>query len=209
MPRTSRKDGILIIKTDKPYRMAVNGRLEERNTIICNDINSSAELAAFNLEQLMDVALFETGRKQDNSNQSPLEADDFFDKDCPTDEEIKDKATALEFLVRASKDVKISEIIQEFKGILNSGVIKCDGGASMMPVIWDTVDRNDKVKIVFWYSAFFVNPLQRLYAINPEMAKKSERGEMLDSEMQQELPVQVTAESGTKSFLKNPFSRDK
>jgi hypothetical protein len=209
MPRTSRKDGILIIKTDKPYKMAVNGRLEERSVIICNDINSSAELAAFNLEQLLDIPIFETGRKQKEVPSGELEEDDFFDKDCPSDKEIQERASGLEFMIRNCKEVKMSEIIIEFNGILRSGVIKLDGGSPMTKPVWDTMHRNDKLKIIFWYSAFFVNPLQRLYAISPKKETKSEQGETLDSETQQELLAQPTEESDTKSFWKNPFSRDK
>jgi hypothetical protein len=193
--KTSRKDGILVLKTDKPYKMAVNGTLEQRNIILCYDINNNAESAAFDLEQYFDVAIFDMAEKQVDRKQmsdEELEKDDFFKKDSPTDKEIAEKALGLEMLLRSNKAILISKILETFNEIIKVGLIKADGGTVMTPTIWQSIHRDDKLKIVFWYAAFFVNPLQRLLAISVKMGNKSEQGQIKNKETRSELP---TAES--------------
>jgi hypothetical protein len=190
--KTSRKDGILVLKTDKPYKMAVNGTLEQRNIILCYDINNNAESAAFDLEQYFDVAIFDMAEKQVDRKQmsdEELEKDDFFKKDSPTDKEIAEKALGLEMLLRSNKAILISKILETFNEIIKAGLIKADGGTVMTPTIWQSIHRDDKLKIVFWYAAFFVNPLQRLLAISVKMGNKSEQGQIKNKETRSELPI--------------------
>jgi hypothetical protein len=190
--KTSRKDGILVLKIDKPYKMAVNGTLEQRNIILCYDINNNAESAAFDLEQYFDVAIFDMAEKQVDRKQmsdEELEKDDFFKKDSPTDKEIAEKALGLEMLLRSNKAILISKILETFNEIIKAGLIKADGGTVMTPTIWQSIHRDDKLKIVFWYAAFFVNPLQRLLAISVKMGNKSEQGQIKNKETRSELPI--------------------
>ena len=189
--KTSRKDGILVLKTDKPYKIAINGTLEQRNIILCYDINNKAESAAYDLEQYFDVAIFDLAAKQIEKNISKDEdnEDDFFKKDSPSNKEIAERALGLEMIIRSNKTILISKILESFNEIIQSGIIKADGGITMTPSIWETVYRDDKLKIVFWYVTFFVNPLQRLLAINTFMEIKSEQGEIKNKETQSEQPI--------------------
>jgi hypothetical protein len=198
MPKTSRKDGILVLKTDKPYKMAINGKLEQRNIILCFDINNQAESAAFDLEQYFDVAIFDMAEKQINKStparDDDKKEDDFFKKDSPSNKEIEEKALGIEMLLRSNKAILISKILETFNEIIQAGLIKADGGITMTSPIWQTIHRDDKLKIVFWYAAFFVNPLQRLSAINASLGIKSEQGEIKNKEMQSELPISPAEE---------------
>ena len=189
--KTSRKDGILVLKTDKPYKIAINGTLEQRNIILCYDINNKAESAAYDLEQYFDVAIFDLAAKQIEKKISKDEdnEDDFFKKDSPSNKEIAERALGLEMIIRSNKTILISKILESFNEIIQSGIIKADGGITMTPSIWETVYRDDKLKIVFWYVTFFVNPLQRLLAINTFMEIKSEQGEIKNKETQSEQPI--------------------
>ena len=191
MPKTSRKDGILVLKTDKPYKIAINGTLEQRNIILCYDINNKAESAAYDLEQYFDVAIFDLAAKQIEKKISKDEdnEDDFFKKDSPSNKEIAERALGLEMIIRSNKTILISKILESFNEIIQSGIIKADSGITMTPSIWETVYRDDKLKIVFWYVTFFVNPLQRLLAINTFMEIKSEQGEIKNKETQSEQPI--------------------
>ena len=180
--KTSRKDGVLVLKTAKPYRMAINGNIEQRNTIIAYDINNQAESAAFDLEQYFDAAIFDMADMKSGSSQSTKEEnDDFFEKDCPTDKEIDKKAAALEIIIRTNKSVLLSKILETFNEIILAGLIKVDGGINMTPTIWSSIHRDDKIKIIFWYAAFFVNPLQRLSLISAIMDGNSAQGQTKNS----------------------------
>lgn len=168
--KTSRIEGILVFDTTKPYNMAIDGNLEDRNQIICHDVNSKCENAAFDIEQLLTVGLMEmsaskTAEKMSEKGgtaEKELETEDFFKKECPTDKEIDEIAMLLKTAFSMSKEIKMSEIIEAFNAFRKAGVICAAGDIKMTDIIWNTVSRQDKLKIIFRYCSFFVNPLEAL-----------------------------------------------
>lgn len=187
--RTSRKDGVLVLKTEKPYTMAVNGSFEQRNTIICKDISNQAESAAFDLEQYFDAAIFEMAEKNTGRKTSKKQNDDdFFDIDCPSDQEIAERAAGLEMIIRSNRSVLLSKLLETFNEIIQAGLVCIDGGDPITAPVWSTVHRDDKLKIVFWYATFFVNPLQRLSLIGAIMDNSIEQGETKNNVTQSEQP---------------------
>lgn len=174
--KTSRKDGILVIQTEKPYTMTINGQFEKRNTIICHDVNTRCEAAAYDLEQQLILAMtnIPANNSRKKTSQKQIIADEkqdkkFFDADCPTDSEISKQAQALEMMVNMNNAVRISEFMETFNDFLTSGAVCIDGDQKMQPAIWETISRKDKARIVFWYCAFFVNPSERLAAMAQSM----------------------------------------
>lgn len=183
---TSRKDGILVMELDNGYNIAINGTIEKRKGIICKEFGSSCELVAFDMEHLLNQAMFSMadGLKNHGSKvQSVQEKDDFYDTDCPKDSEIKERSTALEMMIRANTKVKMSQIVELFKEFVNAGLIICDCQIPMTSIIWDSIKMNDKLKIIFGYISFFVNPLQRLETMSIETDKKSLQGQVKDKGM--------------------------
>ena len=165
--KTSRLEGILVMETKKPYKMAIDGNMEPRNEIILNDVNEACENAAYDLEQLLmaaSVSIPQTNIKVDQkrSEAEDKETQNFFSDDCPSEKAINNMALSLESMVSLSTGVKMSEIMEVFNDFVSAGVVKCAGGAKMEPNIWRTVDRKDKKRIVFRYASFFANPLESL-----------------------------------------------
>lgn len=174
--KTSRKAGILVIQTEKPYTMTINGGFEKRNTIICHDVNTRCEAAAYDLEQQLILAMTNipanTSRKK--TSQKQLAADEkqdqkFFETDCPSEAEISKQAQALEMMVSMNNAVRVSEVMETFNDFLTSGAVCIEGDQKMQPAIWESISRKDKARIVFWYCAFFVNPSERLAAMAQSM----------------------------------------
>ena len=75
--KTSRMEGILALETKIPYKLAINGHLQEKTEIICHDISSVAESIAFDIEQLFIVAATSfQGKVQDQKQiEAPKEDD--------------------------------------------------------------------------------------------------------------------------------------
>lgn len=181
--KTSRKDGILILKTNKPYKIAVDGNLVDRNTIICREITGNTEGAAFDLEQMFDAAMFDIAAKNSQKEKSQKEKQEeekkqkaFFDNDRPSNDEIEDQALGLEMIIRMNKVIKISTLTEIFNEFIVGNLISAEGNVSMTIPIWETIHRDDKLRILFWYTAFFVNPLLRLLTISISMVKRLEQG---------------------------------
>lgn len=167
--KTSRRDGILTFNTNKPYKMAIKGNLEDRSEIICHDVTSACEGAAFDIEQMLLAALYSVQEKQQNKAVENTESidnqDNFYNDDSPSEQEINDQANMLEMMFKMNTEVKTSELMDAFKPFFKAGVICCAGDQRMHDVVWKTVNRNDKLKIVFRYCAFFANPLESLLTL--------------------------------------------
>lgn len=164
--KTSRKDGILVFETLKPYKIAIDGNLEDRKEIILKDVNEGCENAAFDLEQMIMAAsasIPQTGSiKADKKTveKEDKETEDFFKNDSPSENLIEQQAFALESMISLSNGVKMSAIMEIFDDFISAGVVQCAGGIPMTSTIWKSVDRKDKKRIVFRYAAFFANPLE-------------------------------------------------
>lgn len=165
--KTSRQEGILIIQTKKPYKIAISGQQDDRTEIICKEVNSKCEGAAMDLEQLLTTALGSVENKGSKATKKQMEKDekkdkDFFGSECPSDADIEEQANNLHLAVKMQRVVKISELMEVFGDFLATGRVCAVGDQKMTQVIWDTVSAQDKIRILFWYAAFFVNPLESL-----------------------------------------------
>lgn len=167
MAKTSRKDGILTFNTDRPYKIAIDGNQEDRNEIICHDVNAKCENAALDMEQLITTALQSIPQNKSKATKAQLLADekkdkDFFGTDSPSEKQIEDNAKGLEMMVQMTDAVKMSDMVELFFQFIGAGVICCAGDIKITEPIWDSIHRNDKKKIMFRYCSFFVNPLEQL-----------------------------------------------
>lgn len=167
--KNSRNEGILVLNTKRPYKMAnPEGELEERTEIICRDVNSKVENSAFDLEQKLMSAMSNLPERATGSvNKKQIKIDqqkenDFFSSDSPTEKQVEEQAQALEMAVKFNTVVKISEIIDIFIDFINAGCVQTAGQHKMTKPIWESLSRHDKSRIVFMYCAFFVNPLEQL-----------------------------------------------
>lgn len=172
--KNSRTDGILVFDTVVPYKAAINGNLEERTKIICHDVDSKCEGAAFDLEQLISIALTALPEQQKKAPKKQIDSDEkkaeeFYKNDSPSDSDVLSQARALRMMVQMNNRVKMTEILEVFNEFIIAGVICWDGDHRMTAPIWQTISREDKLMIVFRYIAFFVNPLEALAAMQASM----------------------------------------
>lgn len=163
----SRSEGIFYIVTKKPYKIAINGELEERNNITCKDITAKCEMSAANVEQLLTAAMMNVPQKEIIATKKQILADEkeeqsYYDNDNPTDDQIKTNANMLKLMFNAQTSVKLQELMDEFLNIIFSKRVVCEGDIEITQPIWDTVDLQDKLSILFRYCSFFANPLQAL-----------------------------------------------
>lgn len=188
--KTSRKDGILVFKTKKPYKIANEGKQVERNIIICRDINSKIEKYAYDLQQLFMNSFLEmrekseriqdNSKKDDKENQKQIE--EFYKNDCPPDKEIEKSAQSLKLMVNMCQSVRMSKYMDYFENIVFSEAIEVDGGFNMNALIWESIHYDDKLRLLFWYCAFFDNPLKRLSDTSILMEDQSFQGEVKENE---------------------------
>lgn len=174
---TSRKDGILILRTKVPYQMAVSGSISDVSEIICKEITYPVEGIAFDIEQIFYNAMINVaGKSKDFKSEGGKSNDDtgYDIKECPTDEEIEDNANQLEVLFKMNSAGKMSELVNLFEGIINAGLVMAEGMIPMSAKLppWTTISRQDKSKIIFKYISFFVKPL---VALNEALPTKQEK----------------------------------
>lgn len=182
--KTSRNQGILVLKTNEPYNIAINGNMEKRNIIICKDINYENETIAYDLEQSLMGAFIDTAERfsKKNNDKDVLKITDetnkknneFLNKESPEEKEIDNQWSSLLMPILMSKNVKLKEIMSTFEQLALSGLIICDANIPMTITIWKTVSRQDRLKIAFSYMAFFVNPLQQLLKLSMSTEKNQE-----------------------------------
>lgn len=162
--KTSRLQGVLVFDIEKPYKIAIAGKQEERTEIICKHINAKAEYAACDMEQLLVTALTSTRGQETNSPKAQMdkdqkEAEDFFKKESPTIGEIDQQAGAIKLMVKTGLIVRMSELFEKFYPIVCSRIF-CAGDIPMTQTIWESISLRDKESIMFRYCTFFVNPLE-------------------------------------------------
>lgn len=179
--KNSRKDGKMIVHCKKSYKMAVDGQQSEQNRVICKDITYEAEYIAFDLEQYLNVALFnmpvrEEFKKLPKTSDDDMKAEKFYKNECPSIKEVEEQANMFQIMISMNKEIQLSRIVETFEGIVRSKLIHMEGDIPMPYEIWKTLDRNDRIKIMFCYIAFFVNPLQRLQSLSTEMEKSQLQG---------------------------------
>jgi hypothetical protein len=185
----SRKDGILDFDTDRPYKMAIAGEQQPRNQIICHDVTSKTENAALDMLQLLTTAIQNAPQSNNKMTKKQLDEADkkdqgFFENESPSLEEIDEQAYGLRVIVQSSKVVKMSEIMDLFFEFVDKGAVMCAGDQKIYRPIWESIHREDKMKIVFRYCAFFVNPLMQLVAMAASMEYIN------SSKAKKELPMQ-------------------
>ena len=158
--KNSRKDGMLLVDCKKAYKIAVNGEFVDGYRIVCKDINYQAENIAFDLEQMMLAALVNIKTGNTTNQQADDSNDDFYDNEAPSMADVEKAASGLEIIVKMSTGIELSKLVEKFVELIHCGLIFCENNIKMTIPIWQTVNRNDKLKIVFSYISFFVNPLQ-------------------------------------------------
>jgi len=183
--KNSRKDGILVLKTLKPYKMAIDGQEVERNIIICHDITYQAENVAFDIEQYVKVAMMNIPAKDTTSSEGDnSEVEEFYKNESPTEQEVESQAGMFETLISMNSVVEMSKIMKKFHELIAYRRIKAEGNTAMTEPIWKTVHRIDKVRILCSYIAFFVNPLQRLSEMYIDTVKNTMQGDSKKTLMQ-------------------------
>ena len=204
--RNSRRDGLLIVRCDKPYKVAYKGNTVERYTVICRDINKRAEFIAFDFEQMLNVALVSLANdsqisETEEDKDQKTESEKFYDEENPSVSDVEKQAGTILLMINSNSKIKMSEFIKTFKGFLKCGLIRTEDDIQVNDHIWNSIDRNDKVKIMVNYMCFFVNPLQRLQNMSTtQKDKESVRDDLEEkSEMQLEQSMLPMEESDTPS----------
>lgn len=185
--KNSRRDGILLVDCKKPYKMAIDGQQVDKHRVICRDITNNTEYIAFDLEHYLRLAMFEIPKREEESTQTQAQAaeedskaEKFYNNESPTMEEVQEQAHMLEMAVSMTKVIPLSKLMHTFEGLVNGGLIFMEGKIKMPRQIWNQIDRYDKLKIMFNYIAFFVNPLQKLV----ETSTKTENSSVVQGMIQ-------------------------
>lgn len=169
---TTRLDGLLIFNTKGPYKISVDGTFEERNEVICHEMNNKSSCnTAADLEQLLLSAFKSASRGEDDNRttkqiqKEEKEENVFYSNDTPSEKDIKERADQLAFMFKMQKEVKMSELTDLFDSIVAERLIHSQGDIVMYGNVWDTLGYKDRIDIMFRYIVFFVNPLQSLSLI--------------------------------------------
>lgn len=190
----SRKDGTLIVKSQRPYFMAVNGQQTEKHIIICKDINRKAEYIAFDLEHYLRMSLSQIPKRDELETPNPSEqaeqekrTEEFYKNNSPSVQDVEEQATMIEMIVGLSTGVSLSKLVQTFEGLIGCGLILMEGNIQMPFLTWQQLHRDDKLKIMFCYIAFFVNPLQKLAQMSIRMeSSRAMQGQIQNTKTQSE-----------------------
>ncbi len=189
--KTSRSQGILVLKLDKPYQLAVSGKMVESKTIVCYEpTGMKGEDVAFDLDHCLRAAIFsiinsERVRKNEkiDDDENNAEENDFYEKECPTDEEINLNGASLQFsFTMRNSYIKMTDLMNIFKEVINLGFLKSEHGEPLTIEIWKTINRDDKEDILFKFCSFFVNPFQKLARLGKVMEKNSTKNLTTDNE---------------------------
>jgi hypothetical protein len=182
---TSRRDGTLVLELDRPYKMASDaGQIIEARKIYCLEFNSKTENIAFDIEQMLDNAILNVAEKRPktagaNVTDSDVsleqkKMDKYYKNNSPSHAEVRKDASMLLSMFMVNSEVKLSLLMNTFKELVSAGRIKAEGNVKINDLIWDSIDRRDKTRILFSYISFFDNPLQRqseTYMIEDESKK--------------------------------------
>lgn len=191
--KNSRKDGTLVVKCNKPYIMSVDGHGEERYIVICKEFNHHCEYIAMDLSQALQASIFAMPKRDnlkisDDDSQRQKEDEDkaekYYNNECPSVAEVEEDAALIEMMLSMNIEVKISYIAEKFVGLVLAGLIKMENGKSMPYQLFSQLHIKDKLKIMFCYISFFVNPLQNLVSLSTTlMDRKDMQGQTKKLEM--------------------------
>jgi beta-mannanase len=167
---TSRINGTLVLHTDKPYKMAKSGINSDATEIICKEITYAVENVANDMEQMVLSAVTDWAIKNrsingtsdsSGANEQMKANEDFNSNESPTEAQVNEQAKSLETTFKMQTGVKITELSIAFEQFINNHLILAEGGVEMSSKhpIWISIDRKDKLKIMFSYLCFFIQPL--------------------------------------------------
>lgn len=192
--QTSRKQGVFILHTNVPYKMAKGGGYENATEVICWEFTSDTDWIAFDLEQMFRIAMMDVQqrRKPTKIEQLPgkeekyeSELTQYDDAESPTEAEVDEQANILNLQFTMNATVKISELVEVWSNVIEGGLIELEGGGQkMIKTVWDTIHRDDKLRIVFGYISFFVKPFSKLEKMYLEMEKNTEKETSTGNEAQ-------------------------
>ena len=193
--QTSRSQGILVIKIEKPYDIAVSGKMVKSNTVVCYEPTGlKGENVAFELDHCLRAAIFsiinsERVKKNISNNEvidnEDDEEDNFYKEDSPKDSEINLNAASLQFsFTMRNSFIKITDLLSIFMDVINLGFLKSEHNETITIEVWKTISRKDKEDILFKFCSFFVNPFQKLAELGNTMEKNSMKNLATDNVQQ-------------------------
>ena len=164
-----RTQGLLVFNIKKPYKVSVDGAFEDRTGIICHEMNNkiSCNIAA-DMEQALIAAFSGIGRKSETTQtkkqiqKEEKEENDFYENNSPSEKDVRERAKQLALMFKMQREVKMSELTEMFEQLIAEKLLSTDGDTVMYGNVWNTIDYNDQIDIMFRYIVFFVNPLQSL-----------------------------------------------
>jgi len=193
--KNSRKDGTLVVKCNKPYIMSVDGQPVESHIILCKDINHEAEYIAMDLEQMLRASVLnmpqqEGVEQQSGDNEDEKKAEKYYEDECPSVADVEENANVIEMIAGMNTKIKVSELMKTFVGLVKCRLVVMENKLPMPYAVWDSLSLEDKLKIMYCYISFFVNPLQKLVSLSSKMASSRDlQGQTQKTEMQSESPL--------------------
>lgn len=168
--KNDRKEGILIVNTDKPYKVSHDGNYIEKNQIVCREMDYRTEWIGADLYQMVMGAIVTSHiNKSDaisqssNSSNNETDAEKFNSNNSPTIKQVEDMAEGYKMFVMTSSDVHISTFMEKFEGMVSAELIQSDVNKPIGLGDWRTgVNWQDKMKIAFCYISFFAIPSQNV-----------------------------------------------
>ena len=168
---TSRADGILVVPVSE-YEASVGGQFVKCKTIIMKEMKSElADDAASDLEQLTKTAIMKLTKEFQGQERPAVEDDDddeydFYNDNSPSEEEVEKQVDQLSAMIFMQDGVKASKFLAVFKTINSEGLIRIEGDYRMQETVWKNMKRQDRIKLMIAYIAFFVQPLQSVQKQN-------------------------------------------
>jgi hypothetical protein len=177
--KTSRSTGVLVLNIEKPYRIAVDGKMVESNIVVCYEPTGlKGEDVAFNLDHCLRAAIFSIVNSERVRNEKvddeDIQENDFYEKECPTEDEVNLNGISLQFsFTMRNSFIKITDLMNLFVEVVSLGFLKSEHGETITIEVWKTISRKDKEDILFKFCSFFVNPFQKLAQLGKAMEKSS------------------------------------
>lgn len=181
--KNSRKDGTLVVKINKPYTMSVDGQPVQEHVLICHEINQHCEYIAMDIEQYLKACVLNMSTRNNEQRQvvydkqakeDEKKAKNYYENECPSVAEVEENAAMLEMFVSMNTMIRVSQIMEKFVGFVNAGLIKMKNGKSLPYLYWNKLDMRDKLKIMYCYCSFFVNPLQNLAELSKRLENQQD-----------------------------------
>ena len=129
---------------------------------------------AADMEQALIAAFSGIGRKSETTQtkkqiqKEEKEENDFYENNSPSDKDVKERAEQLALMFKMQREVKMSELVEMFEQLVAGKLLSTDGDKVMYGNVWNTIDYNSQIDIMFRYIVFFVNPLQSLSSLGTQ-----------------------------------------